>query len=79
VKRHFLKIKTLGEEKPNVDEMNLLEREAKDYIQANFKTYDNTFKLEALHFEVQDHSNGFVSRIRMLFGDDRDVKQICMF
>jgi len=79
IKRHYLKIKSLGSEKPTPDDMNLLEREAKSFIQANFKTHDPTFKLEALHFEVQDHSNGFVSKTRMLFGDDKDVKQVCMF
>jgi hypothetical protein len=79
IKRHFLKIKTLGAEKPTEDDMNLLEGEAKSYIQNNFKTHDKSFKLEALHFEIADCGNGFISKSRMLFGDDKDVKQLCTF
>jgi hypothetical protein len=76
-KRHLDVIEKLTEA-PDADKMNELERKAKTYIQTHFKEFQNTFKLEALHFTVEDQG-GYLSKTRMLFGEEGDVKQVCMF
>lgn len=61
------------DEAPTPDKMNELERLAKRHIEANYKKYAPTFTLEAQHNTV---SEGIITRL--LFGDPKDVKQLCL-